>query len=123
VQLWGKGPPFFNNGYREANVSPEDLNTGYGSFSVQRRQTDRMISASRDLTEPALQSVHKYRRQLEAYIESRPDFLKSLIPLTKDNLAPPIARDMLEASERAGVGPLAAVAGAVAERGGLDRMP
>jgi ApbE superfamily uncharacterized protein (UPF0280 family) len=109
--------------YRERTYRRRTSTPDLVSFSVQVGQTDLMISASRDLTEPALQSVHKYRRQLEAYIESRPDFLKSLIPLTKDNLAPPIARDMLEASERAGVGPMAAVAGAMAERVGLDLMP
>ncbi len=109
--------------YRERTYRRRTSTPGLVSFSVQVGQTDLMISAFRDLTEPALQSVHRHRRQIEAYIGAHPDFLKSLIPLMKDDLAPPIVRDMLEAAEQAGVGPMAAVAGAVAERVGCDLMP
>ncbi|PKN36092.1 MAG: hypothetical protein CVU61_00925 [Deltaproteobacteria bacterium HGW-Deltaproteobacteria-19] len=109
--------------YRERTYRQRVSTTDLVSFSVQVGQTDLLISASHELTEPALQAIHRYRRQLEAYIETRPPFLKSLIPLEKDGLAPPIVRDMLEAAERAGVGPMAAVAGAVAERVGKDLLP
>ena len=109
--------------YRERTYRRRTSTPGLVSFSIQVGQTDLMISASRDLTEPAFQAVHWYRRQIESYIESRPDFLKSLIPLSNDNLAPPIVRDMLDAADRAGVGPMAAVAGAMAERVGRDLLP
>ncbi len=109
--------------YRERTYRRRTSTQGLLSFSIQVGQTDLMISASRDLTGLTLQAVHQYRRQIESYIESRPDFLKSLIPLSNDNLAPPIVRDMLDAADRAGVGPMAAVAGAMAERVGRDLMP
>ncbi len=108
--------------YRERTYRRRTSTPGLVSFSIQVGQTDLMISASCDLTEPALQAVHHYRRQIESYIESCPDFLKSLIPLMKDNMAPPIVRDMLDAADRAGVGPMAAVAGAMAERVGRDLL-
>lgn len=109
--------------YRERTYRRRTSTEGLVSFSVQVEQTDLLISAARDLTEPALQAIHKYRRQLESYIEIRPSFLKSMIPLEKDDLAPLIVRDMIEAAEKAGVGPMAGVAGAVAERVGRDLLP
>jgi len=63
-----------------------------------------------------------YRQQLERYIQRRPEFLTSLAPIEDDELAPPIVRDMLAAASLAGVGPMAAVAGAVAEYIGRDLL-
>ncbi|NPU83053.1 MAG: UPF0280 family protein [Syntrophaceae bacterium] len=109
--------------YRERTYRQRISTPDLVLFTVRVGQTDLMISASRDLTGPSLQAVYKYRRQLERYIESHPTFLNSLIPLEKEDLAPPIVRDMLEAAEQAGVGPMAAVAGAMAERVGRDLLP
>jgi ApbE superfamily uncharacterized protein (UPF0280 family) len=44
-----------------------------------------------------------------------PEFQKSLVPLTDDPHAPEIVREMIQASQLAQVGPMAAVAGAMAE--------
>jgi ApbE superfamily uncharacterized protein (UPF0280 family) len=44
-----------------------------------------------------------------------PEFQKSLVPLTKDPYAPEIVKEMILASQLAHVGPMAAVAGAMAE--------
>jgi uncharacterized protein len=60
--------------------------------------------------------VLKCRLQLEDYISGHPEFLRSLTPLPEDTLAPLIVRRMLHAGREAGVGPMAAVAGAVAQR-------
>jgi hypothetical protein len=46
----------------------------------------------------------------------------SLLPLPKDDLAPPIVRDMLAKSKICGVGPMAGVAGAVSEFVGYDLL-
>ncbi len=56
-----------------------------------------------------------YRNQLETYIRGRPEFLESLRPIAADTLAPKIVKEMVEASADLGVGPMACVAGAVAE--------
>ena len=93
------------------------------AFQVKYRETDLWIRAERSLEKEALASVLHHRRQLEAYIGQFPEFLRSLIPLPDDPTAPPIVRQMHEASRHAGVGPMAAVAGAVAQAVALDLKP
>lgn len=85
------------------------------SFSVMLKETDLYIRASRNLQGEAFKSVIKYRDELEDYIEQHPDFLTSLEPVPFDKGAPDIVRVMLKAAEKAGVGPMAAVAGAINE--------
>lgn len=84
-------------------------------FKVTVKQTDLYIGAEKDLTEKALAIVSDYRRQLEAYIQRHPQFLHSLVPIDPLLDAPLIAVDMCHAAKLAGVGPMAAVAGAVSK--------
>ena len=93
------------------------------SYQVKVRETDLYISSDVDMKQAALQSVQKYRGHLESYIKIHPDFLTSLTPIDQDHLAPDIVRDMLRVSSMAGVGPMASVAGAVAEYVGRDLLP
>ncbi|MFC2010503.1 UPF0280 family protein [Chloroflexota bacterium] len=85
------------------------------SFSVASKETDLYIRASKNLRAKALKLVGKYREALEMYIERHPEFLTSLEPLPVGDDAPRIVKAMAEAAEKAGVGPMAAVAGAIAE--------
>ena len=65
----------------------------------------------------------RQRALLETYIERHPEFGRSMSPLSVLDDAPPIARQMAGAAQRVGVGPMAAVAGAMAQaaaRAGLD---
>jgi len=96
------------------------LRDNFRNFSVTIKESDLFISADTDLTREALTSLYSVRAQLESYIALRSEFLSSLTPIDDDPLAPPSAKEMLEASTRAGVGPMAAVAGAVAECVGRD---
>ena len=52
---------------------------------------------------------------IEEYAELHPEFLTSFDPLPDDESAPSIVREMLRAGQACGVGPMAAVAGAIAE--------
>jgi ApbE superfamily uncharacterized protein (UPF0280 family) len=88
---------------------------GLKSFRVQVMETDLFILAEDDLSDIALNSVYKYRKQIEEYIYLRPEFRHSLVPIAPDPPAPPIIRGMLEKSQKVSVGPMAAVAGAVAQ--------
>lgn len=63
-----------------------------------------------------------YRQQLEAYIRQDPDFRTTLEPYLVLSGAPPIALAMTRAGNAAGVGPMAAVAGALAELVGRDLL-
>jgi len=85
------------------------------SSFVRISETDLHILADRDVEHQARELVLQYRLQLESYIARQPAFLTALLPLPADDLAPPLVRDMLQAGIAAEVGPMAAVAGAVAE--------
>jgi len=91
-------------------------------FEVMVKETDLLVRAERDLSRETRESVLKYRHQLETYIAMKPEFQKSLIPLVDDPYAPAIARQMIRTSQLAGVGPMAAVAGAMAESVSSDLL-
>ncbi len=92
------------------------------SFNISVRETDLFIRSDMDLAQLALSSVHRIRSALESYIAFHTDFLSSLTPVSYDEIAPEIIRDMMTASAKARVGPMAAVAGAVAEHVGRDLL-
>lgn len=79
------------------------------------KDTDLHILADREVSDRAFELALQFRLPVETYIRRHPEFLSALTPLPDDILAPPIVRDMLTAGSIAGVGPMAAVAGAIAE--------
>jgi ApbE superfamily uncharacterized protein (UPF0280 family) len=85
------------------------------SFNVVVKETDLYIRASSNLKRKALKLVMKYRDMLEQYIERYPLFLTSLEPVVVAEDAPQIVTEMAQSARKAGVGPMAAVAGAIAE--------
>ncbi|MGQ9615985.1 MAG: UPF0280 family protein [Spirochaetota bacterium] len=89
---------------------PEDLL----SFSIKIKETDLQIYADEDVSEIALRLTAFYREQIEETVRNYPCFLSSLIPI---NISSPydIINRMVEKSSLAGVGPMAGVAGAIAE--------
>jgi uncharacterized protein len=91
---------------------------GLVGFRVAVKETDLMILARSDLSEEVRRLVIQERQQLEAYIQQHPEFLTTLTPWPPDPFAPPVARHMIKAAAPAGVGPMAAVAGAMAARVG-----
>jgi len=92
------------------------------SFNVKVKETDLYIRASSNLQRKAQRLVLKYRQQLEQYLEKNPEFQTSLKPLPIPTNAPHIVLDMLEAGRKASVGPMAAIAGAVAEYVGQELL-
>jgi ApbE superfamily uncharacterized protein (UPF0280 family) len=89
-------------------------------YAVIYKETDLFCCTSVDLKRTIEARVLVYRNQLETYIRQRPEFAESLVPLPDDFLAPRIAKEMIEASAAIGVGPMACVAGAIAEFVGRD---
>lgn len=100
-------------------VSPQ----GLVAFEVAVRETDLAISAARDLSERARESIIKYRTELETFIGEHPVFAETFAPYAVPHRAPAIVKTMADAAAKAGVGPMAAVAGAVAEYVGRDLLP
>jgi len=92
------------------------------SFQVKVKETDLYIGADTNCADSAHQSVQRHRQRIEEYIRQNPLFMDSMTPVTPDAFAPPIIREMIEASGRCGVGPMASVAGVIARHVGLDLM-
>lgn len=86
------------------------------------QETDLCIYADRDVSTSAKEAVIRQRGYMENYMRRHPDFAPSLNPLPMDDLAPKIVKDMMDAGRKAQVGPMAAVAGAVAEHVGNDLL-
>lgn len=99
-------------------VQSEDLI----SFEVKERETDLFILAKKLLVEQARESILNNRRDIEKYIEKNPYFYDSLEPIMPVEETPAIINFMCDASDKAGVGPMASVAGAVAEFVGRDLL-
>ena len=91
-------------------------------FNVTVRETDLYIRATANLQRKAHRLVLKYRHRLEKYIEQNPAFLTSLEPLPTPRYAPGIVKQMVESAQKAGVGPMASVAGAIAENVGKELL-
>jgi ApbE superfamily uncharacterized protein (UPF0280 family) len=89
-------------------------------FEVIEKETDLLILAEQNLYDKALAFTLKYRIDLETYILTDHKFLETLTPHRVQYSAPPIARAMADAARKAKVGPMAAVAGAMAEFVGRD---
>ena len=92
------------------------------SFQVIVKETDIAVQATRPLEDIARESVLKFRRQIEVYIRQHPDFALSLRPWPLDAPAPAVINDMARAGRLAGIGPMSAVAGAIAEFVGKDLL-
>ena len=91
-------------------------------FEVIVEETDLLISADKDLSQQAKTLVEKYRKDIKDYIALHPDFLTSLVPVKIDEKASDIVKEMELAAQKANVGPMAAVAGAVAEYVGRELL-
>ncbi|MGE5416454.1 MAG: UPF0280 family protein [Acidobacteriota bacterium] len=92
-------------------------------FTMRVKETDLNIGIdpatyNQELVEETERLILKLRADLESYIALQRDFHITLEPLTLLPGAPPIAREMARNASLAGVGPMAAVAGAFAQEVG-----
>lgn len=80
------------------------------------KETDVLIKADcKEAIDAAKRSIVKHRNELEQYISRNPFFKLSLEPLEIEEGAPRVVELMAEAGKLAGVGPMAAVAGTLAQ--------
>ncbi len=92
-------------------------------FNVSDGESDLYIGALKDISEKAITSLKKHRKSIIDYISHDPLFKTSLSPLPVINGMCPLIKDMTEAASIAGVGPMASVAGAIAEYVACDLLP
>ncbi|MCX7823634.1 MAG: UPF0280 family protein [Syntrophobacterales bacterium] len=87
------------------------------------RQTNLWVRTDGDFHREITALLIQSHNEILRYAARNPSFIPSLTPLPFDNTAPPIVKTMFKAALEAGVGPMAAVAGAIAERVGRMLIP
>ena len=83
------------------------------NFTLKETQCT-IISDKQQAIHTAIESIKRNRQELEIYIRANPKFLYTLKPVPAPE-KPLVARLMALASEKADVGPMAAVAGVIAD--------
>lgn len=111
-------PEFLHRFYRESLHAE-----GLTSFRVVVDESDLLIWAESDLSARARASLSLHRAGLEGFIALQPVFKDTYRPYPVSADAPLVVGMMSEAAGRVGVGPMAAVAGAIAEAVGRDLIP
>jgi ApbE superfamily uncharacterized protein (UPF0280 family) len=99
--------------YRKLMKTP-----GLVSCEIIERETDLFVVGEVDLGNIATRAAREARRDIEAFIAAHPLFGTTYEPYGVPDSAPEIVKRMALAGQAAGVGPMAAVAGAVAEHVG-----
>lgn len=98
--------------YRDSMAGP-----GLRTFTVSHLESDLWVAVAADAPpeaeEAARTAMLEARRGLEEYIATDREFLTALVPYEPRPGCPALARAMAAAAALAGVGPMAAVAGAV----------
>ena len=90
--------------------------------AVIEKESDLLILADKALTVQAHEVLKKERKELEDYIAKNPEFAKSFKPMGISLFSPKIVHLMAWAARKANVGPMAAVAGAIAEQVGKSLL-
>jgi len=88
---------------------------GLVRFHVVVKETDLLVLAEKDVSDLVRAIVLTQRDRLERFIAGNPEFRDTLVPMVVSGAAPGIVKSMALAGQLAGVGPMAAVAGAVCE--------
>jgi hypothetical protein len=96
--------------YRDFNPSGR-----FCVFRVVVETSDLYVKALVRLEKETYALVTECRSLIKDAISRRPEFLTSLTPIEEDSADSPVALQMVRAGKKAGVGPMASVAGAVAE--------
>ncbi len=94
--------------YRHKVLSRHRLEVGF-------KQSDLLICSNQEIDKAAAKdSLVRHYQSIAGYVQKNPAFLTALSPLPPDRQAPPIVTEMLKVSQLSGIGPFAAVAGAIA---------
>lgn len=90
------------------------------SFRTAVESTDLFIRAKHDLSIKAEELVRRFRSEIKRHIEIQDSFLSSYGPVEHIEGCAEIIAAMYRASDASGTGPMAAVAGAIAEFTGKE---
>jgi ApbE superfamily uncharacterized protein (UPF0280 family) len=88
----------------------------FSDFRINIGETRAFIRTdSKKAANVAINSIKYNRSELDKYILKNPNFFQSLTPLDMPQKSPEIIKRMISAAKFAGVGPMAAVAGAISD--------
>jgi ApbE superfamily uncharacterized protein (UPF0280 family) len=95
-------------------------NNRWHSFRSALRETDLWIAVdtahySGDIEQFTMDRIRFYRSVLEKHIDKYPEFATSLVPVAAPAGVHQMVTGMSEAAQKAGTGPMSAVAGAISE--------
>ncbi len=100
--------------YRK-NITTEE-NSLLVSYEVIYKETSLFIKSPKNFSSQILRNLISIRKPLEKYIKTHPEFLTSLKPIDVTKNAPKIVSYMAEVAKTVStVGPMASVAGTIAE--------
>ncbi len=91
---------------------------GLERFEVRIRESDLLVFAERRLESLAYRALARSRTEIERYIERHGEFARALEPYQAEESAPGIVKAMVRSASIWSVGPMAGVAGAIAENVG-----
>lgn len=97
----------------------------FKGFVVSHLETDLWIGVDPSSFQPKMKEltlarIKELRNKFDEYIKAEPFFKKSLKPFQPTEIAPSEAKEMAVAAEKAGIGPMAAVAGLFAREIGEE---
>jgi len=91
------------------------------SMRVVIKETDLQVLTDKTIDKAFIDArVNSYRRDIESYISKDSRFLTSLKPIEVELHAPAVVREMARQAKKVNVGPMAGVAGAIAQYLGKD---
>ena len=105
--------------FQERHYREKTRCDGLVRYNVRIKESDLLIHTVGDFSAVSTQYLDKIRLDLETYIKANPFFAASFEPLNVDPNAPLIVKKMSDAAYASGVGPMAAVAGAISELMGI----
>lgn len=111
--------------YKERTYRERFSSNNRRSFSVKYKETDLWIGVDNDSYSPfmqdeALSIIIKLRNLMDSYLLLDPEYKTSLVPYHPQSPAPQIFHDMSAVCKRSEIGPMSAVAGAVAKYTALE---
>jgi len=95
---------------------------GLTCYEITLGESDLYICTDGNHAPFANESLARHRGEIEVYIERHPTFQTSFRPVPAATGAPEIVRAMSETAEMCDVGPMASVAGAIAQFVGTDLL-
>ncbi|SHJ58318.1 hypothetical protein SAMN05444280_12348 [Tangfeifania diversioriginum] len=115
----------FQQKFEERTYRSQFNTSRFAGFKIKFQETDLWIGVDPESFKPgmknvALNKIKELRDKLDNYIQSDPFFKKSLKPFQPNENAPGEAIEMAQAAGKAGIGPMATVAGLFAREVGNE---